>query len=470
MTLLRVITVLSILLLLSGIATGQETWEGNAARIRRGEFAEEGMFAASNSFPQNTVIEVVNPRTGKTVEVTVMKRIESGPQLFLLLSDQAADAIGLSGGDVERVGVVIPRDFKTDIETAVEEPVFTSDEESFTIAPLQIEEPLALIDDEDTGTPTETTDDTASETAVADEEPEPSDVEVTAESDLNPALWEFASREPQKNLYALPRDPETFLAVTAVPSPIEETPPAVPDTPVATPSPPQPVASLPLTISPAEPIPPEQEDTDTPVTTAERPVPTDPEPLTIAAVQPVPPEEEQLERPIATSDRPLTSSEPIMAIDPAEPAFPLDSETAAETLSPGLEVAVFPDILPEPPSFEQSAAELEPTEVTQPDESDAAETVVPQEMTAAEPQAAAFDLPSLAEGTPSFYIQLGAYLDEALAKDLKATYSSRYPVGIFPSGKLFRVLVGPLNEDESGTVLYWFQAKGFQDAFVRSGD
>jgi cell division septation protein DedD len=72
----------------------------------------------------------------------------------------------------------------------------------------------------------------------------------------------------------------------------------------------------------------------------------------------------------------------------------------------------------------------------------------------------------------TYFVQLGAYSDEALARSLEATYSKNYPieVAMATSGKrgIFRVLVGPLSKDESGTVLYWFRARGFRDAFVRS--
>ena len=34
---------------------------------------------------------------------------------------------------------------------------------------------------------------------------------------------------------------------------------------------------------------------------------------------------------------------------------------------------------------------------------------------------------------------------------------------------VYKVLVGPLNQDESGALLYKFRVKGFPDAFVRAG-
>jgi len=35
------------------------------------------------------------------------------------------------------------------------------------------------------------------------------------------------------------------------------------------------------------------------------------------------------------------------------------------------------------------------------------------------------------------------------------------------SKKIYKVLIGPLNKDESGAVLYWFKAKGHRDAFLK---
>jgi hypothetical protein len=32
---------------------------------------------------------------------------------------------------------------------------------------------------------------------------------------------------------------------------------------------------------------------------------------------------------------------------------------------------------------------------------------------------------------------------------------------------MFRVVVGPLNKAESGTLLVWFRFRGFPDAFVK---
>ena len=73
--------------------TSQEVWEGTAAQIRPGEFTTPGFFAASNSFPKNSTIEIENLKTGKQVKVTVLKRIEQSANIFLLVSAKAAAAL-----------------------------------------------------------------------------------------------------------------------------------------------------------------------------------------------------------------------------------------------------------------------------------------------------------------------------------------------------------------------------------------
>ena len=80
------------------------------------------------------------------------------------------------------------------------------------------------------------------------------------------------------------------------------------------------------------------------------------------------------------------------------------------------------------------------------------------------------DLPG--KGTFTWYLQLAAYANEALARDTAARLSSTYPVLVLapqPGAKaLYRVFVGPLNKAESGTLLNYFRYRGFPDAFVRT--
>jgi rare lipoprotein A (peptidoglycan hydrolase) len=86
------------------LLTSSSVWEGSAAMSRYGEFPSSGYYGASNSFPRNTVVAVTNPRSGRSVDVLVVKRVDDSG-VFMLLSPQAASAIGMSQNDVSRVQV-----------------------------------------------------------------------------------------------------------------------------------------------------------------------------------------------------------------------------------------------------------------------------------------------------------------------------------------------------------------------------
>ena len=72
----------------------------------------------------------------------------------------------------------------------------------------------------------------------------------------------------------------------------------------------------------------------------------------------------------------------------------------------------------------------------------------------------------------SFYLQLGAFTTEDVARDFTKRLSKSYPVEILsPAGKegaLYKVVIGPLNKAESGTLLTLFQNSGFPGAFLRA--
>ena len=73
----------------------------------------------------------------------------------------------------------------------------------------------------------------------------------------------------------------------------------------------------------------------------------------------------------------------------------------------------------------------------------------------------------------SYYLQLAAYQELETAKRLAAKLIPRYPVTIYTGeGETFpyKVMVGPLREDESGALLYSFTARGYRDAFLRRGN
>jgi hypothetical protein len=80
----------------------ESTWEGTSAVSKYGEFPESGNYGASNSFAVNTTVTVKNLENGKETTVIIVDRLEN-PGLFLLVSRDAAQELGLSSGDISRV-------------------------------------------------------------------------------------------------------------------------------------------------------------------------------------------------------------------------------------------------------------------------------------------------------------------------------------------------------------------------------
>lgn len=84
----------------------ESTWEGTTAVSRYGEFPESGNYGASNSFAVNTAVTVKNLDNGKETTVIIVDRLEN-PGLFLLVSRDAAQELGISLGEISRVSASI---------------------------------------------------------------------------------------------------------------------------------------------------------------------------------------------------------------------------------------------------------------------------------------------------------------------------------------------------------------------------
>jgi hypothetical protein len=80
-------------------------WEGSVAIAPSNVLPETGFYAATNSFPQNTVIRVINLENEKTVEVTVKAGLDN-PSLLILLSKEAAAAVSLPSQYTGRVRIM----------------------------------------------------------------------------------------------------------------------------------------------------------------------------------------------------------------------------------------------------------------------------------------------------------------------------------------------------------------------------
>ena len=88
---------------------GSSVWEGAAAVASDGILPQTGFYAATNSFPRNTVVDVVNLENDKSVRVTVASGLDT-PGLLAILSVDAANIIGLSNRSIGRISMSQPSD------------------------------------------------------------------------------------------------------------------------------------------------------------------------------------------------------------------------------------------------------------------------------------------------------------------------------------------------------------------------
>jgi hypothetical protein len=84
-------------------------WEGAAATAPEGELPGNGRYIATNSFPRNTVVDIVNIETGKSTRVIVANNLDS-PGLLAIVSREAAELIGMRAGSVSRIRMTQPSD------------------------------------------------------------------------------------------------------------------------------------------------------------------------------------------------------------------------------------------------------------------------------------------------------------------------------------------------------------------------
>ncbi|MDX9957311.1 MAG: hypothetical protein RBT68_02610 [Spirochaetia bacterium] len=106
------IMALSVSILAVALLASASSWEGSAMMGSYGDFPSGGYFAACNSFPRNTAVEVTNLETGKTVTVIVVRGLDN-PGVFMVVSAEAAEALGLRQGKIARVRAVEPRSVST---------------------------------------------------------------------------------------------------------------------------------------------------------------------------------------------------------------------------------------------------------------------------------------------------------------------------------------------------------------------
>jgi hypothetical protein len=479
----------------------QDAWSGTAIVGRYGEFPPGGLYAASNTFPVNSMVDVTDDATGRSVRVIVVKRVED-PGVFLLLSEDAADALRMSS---EGRASVTTRPVRMPGLTAIN-PSF-----DMPFHPDPDVNPAASAGDPNIGI-----------LISPEEEPEPEpEPEIALEA------------EPRVDPTPDPDEPPAAEAPRVAPAPA----PAVtgPDLIVRSPDMRIPIAEDPRLEMPLYRAEPRAREPLV-VTLA---LPTDPNDDTPRLVRPVPeePEEDPLTARIAEIDRTL-SAERISMIPPEVPSVPAerprrnglvpppprltavpelvlplarvedDAEVTdapprapqprvRETRLPLVAVApeiLEPDIEPVRPTHippEDAVLELEPAEFRSPDvpetpsdedlEPDPAIAQIeraPERVPAPVPEPAVaddVDLPLVTRLERGYYVQAAALSNpEGAARAVRALNGdgAGYPVAVVSQQngdrRLYRIFVGPLSADERGTALYAVRNQGFRDAFLRA--
>ncbi|MFP3088802.1 SPOR domain-containing protein [Treponema sp. TIM-1] len=86
---------------------GASIWEGAAVAAPGNELPQEGYFAATNSFPPNTVVYMTNLESGKTIQAVITSPLDS-PVLLAMLSRDAAQAIDIQDQSITRIRIIQP--------------------------------------------------------------------------------------------------------------------------------------------------------------------------------------------------------------------------------------------------------------------------------------------------------------------------------------------------------------------------
>lgn len=446
------------LLLVPFLVSAAGFWDGNAALQRGDATFESGLYAASNSFPKDTRILIENLDTGKTATATITERIEGRSDILVLLSPKAAEALGIPQGTLASVRVTVTSSpspaparlseraysLDPDVNPAAAYPSYERTRTTDTGGPsleslpatqaptAPAQAPAALAE---APLPASAPESPSVEQKPVDQKPaeqKPADQQVADQQADEAIIAAAAARTPQKQLFLPPREDQKFVyhkpAETTATQTVQTTPTetqpritAVIGEPTAVPAPAG-TGEVPL---------------------AEATAPEESRAQEIVSAGPAsPPVGTTAESTALAVPEPQEEGQPVVAQEPVQ----------TEVSSP----AMTPSTSPEAPKLALVAPEAP---------SGAKAAVAPEA-----PVVKAATITRIAK-TDTYYLQLGAYASEKVAQDLAASLPATYPTLVVASAGagtgMFRVLVGPLNRAESGTVLTRFRYRGFPDAFLK---
>ena len=456
------------------IVSAWAIWEGNAGIASASSFPGPGMYALSDMFPKNTIIEIRNLETEITIRAVITG--SSGiPGLVAALSPETAAALNIKSGSVSRVRISIPA-------TVSEQPASGMNKSGTgKVSEDPDVNPAAAVADAGTPVTLDSIAEPAAESlvpadSVANQEPvsEVSVADQPTDEDVVPTDTDVS--EPEVTVVDSSVDSE--VESTVVPDETEDAADTLDNAIDAGESPVQTV-----------PEPPEAESMGiTQDNLSEPQMPEAPVAVTVpdAVLQPATEtntdsndiyDEPTLslsskeEKPAAPKEEKVESPEPVPEVSevtlvPADSKPPVRQENEAPA-----DIPVVGSI----PSLEETAkksiAATEPIpEVAVPS---APQQKIPPDA-GAYLSANAVDLPYITEFTKgSYYIQIATYADISNVRKLVDAYGAKYPLGVLRTsttrGEVLKVYIGPVTKDEYGAVLERFRQLGFKDAFVKKG-
>ncbi len=502
-----------LILIISPAVFGGSFWEGTIATANYGVFPDPGMYGASNAFPLNTSVVVTNPDNGKTVEVVITKRLEDSP-VFIALSPEAGKKIGLSSGNVVSGTIALKSSIIEEVPDSTDQ-VSNPDPES-TPGGDQSEE-LALIKnyiDEELGGENQ-------EAVVPSGKVEPV-LPV-------PGNGEAAAPQPEETAAAKPAEKEdaeeAVTEDTGVPGGAAEDIPVAAFMPPDNPETVSPADTAAVQELPVPDIASAETETDIPSVLAlnvAAPDPGDGKKSFRADALPLLTEEEK-DTPevvgLIASAGDNRFVPPKLAVPSIKEKIPESGEDKPVMVSPDIasgakEGSFVPGIIASP-EIRDNAPEVEPKPVppdaelvlnpappkppkpsaVPEDKKEAVSEAVPVSSgadiaaassgPAAAPVTEAVNRPAVEVSSGpvytvtgklkdgAYYLQLGAYSEEYAARGFADTLADKFPVTVYVSKEKdkadYKVMVGPLKEDEGGALLFNFRAMGYKDAFLRKG-
>jgi hypothetical protein len=504
--------------------TAASTWEGAVTTAPRGALPDEGYYAATNSFPRNTVVDIVNLETGKTIRVIVASGLDT-PGLLATLSEAAAKSIGLQPRSIGRIRMTQPSDpiaFSRfteglmgsgdpdyDPEAMLEADGYGAYEDEdagdlaedpsliFTPPPgqLSLEDPPVF---SGSGEDYFSIVDVPGSERGRDRDGPSSADEIDGEEDP----WDFSDGEalagrdddedsPENTLYpiwaqggsvGIPDSPEPAIpekapartTVEASPQITTETTGAgswasawvtAPQNPATPPAP----GTYDYSLVPAEKRP--------PADTGAYVIP--PEAQVGPVAQAAPAEPSRRPDPVIDQSLFIESIENIRDRNAASSPAPVIAATPEAAPSPVPPRETLPEpVLMEPPPVEPAMPE--PVIIVEEPPLPKAEPVAPPKVTAA-PEAPTrsgsgnrqFSLPIIDElEKGKYYLQLGAYSKPDLLESSASKVGSHYPLSVQTAGSadkpIYRLILGPVNLGESGALMQRFKGSGYKDVFVRT--